>query len=149
MTLHSILLTATEFNCLSAYPDPLRVLAAHKRKAHAELKEKFPKVLKKACFKFLLPSILCEGEKVEVVGIFKNLLRKVRLWWREGSREVCLGFPLSAVKAALDLMSEDVPAPPMLQRGPCVPFPLFGIFHEVKDAEVVPPPYLSNNLLDK
>jgi hypothetical protein len=36
-----------------------------------------------------------------------------------------------------------------LQRGPCVPFPLLRIFHKVKDSEVVPPPNLSNNLLDK
>lgn len=58
--------------------------------------------------------------------------------------------PLSpaAGKAALDLHNENVPAPPVLDGLLNVPKPLLTVFHEVEQADIMPPWNWSNNLLD-
>jgi hypothetical protein len=91
----------------------------------------------------------CEGQKVKVVRVLEDLLCKVRVRRRQGLREIRLRSPLAAMEATLDLVHEDTPAPAVLHRGPHVPFPVPGVFHQIEYSDIMTPRNLSNNLLDK
>ena len=64
-----------------------------------------------------LVGIRCEHEKVEVVGVFEDLLSQIGVRRGQRSLEVGQGFALPVVEMGFDLMLEDRPAPAVLVGG--------------------------------
>ena len=130
-------------------PTSKRILASDKRKSDTEFQQEVTEVINQSAFQIPLMRLFSKGEKLEVVRVLDDLLRKLRLGGRQGASEVggCLALP--AIKAALDLMHQDIAAPAVLDGRPNVPFPFGRVLHVVENSEVVAPRNLSNNLLDK
>ncbi len=98
-------------------------------------------------FEIALVGFLSEGEKVEVVRIFENLLSEIGLRPRESRLEIGDCLPLAAEEPALDLHYEDVPAPAIPDGLLRIPKPLLSGPHEVQKPDVVTPGQLCNRLL--
>ena len=49
-----------------------------------------------------------QGQKVETVGVFGDLLGKVRAWGRQSGVEVCQCLTLALMELALDLEEQNV-----------------------------------------
>jgi len=126
-----------------------RHLAPDKGEPYAEFDEKLTQVFEKAPFEVALLRFRSEGEEIEVVGIFDELLCQIGLRRRESRLEVRQCFSLPPVEAAFDLDHEDVPAPAVLDGLLRVPETLLGGLYHIEDANVVPPGNLSNSLLDE
>ncbi len=58
--------------------------------------------------------IFAEGQEIEIVGVFDDILRQVGLWRRKSTVEIGNGLPLPTMEPALDLMNEHVAAPAVL-----------------------------------
>ena len=102
-----------------------RNLAADEGEPDAEFDEKLAQVREKSPFKVALLCLRCEGEEIEVVRIFDELLCKIGLRWRKSRLEVGHRLSLPPVEAALDLDHEDIPAPSVLDGLLDIPEPLF------------------------
>src|SRR5271157_1702052 len=86
----------------------------------------------KPSFQVSLARILADHQEVEIVGVFRNLLGEVGLRRRQGAIKIGLSPPLTAIQATLDLMHQDIAAPPMLDCRSQVPLPFRGIFDLVE-----------------
>src|SRR3984957_18167904 len=124
-----------------------RNLAADEGEADTEFDQELPQVGEKSSLQIALLRLRREGQEVEVVWILQELLCEVRLRFRKRRLKVRDGFSLTPVKTTLDLEDEHVSAPSVLNRGVNVPKPIVGVFHQVEQADIVPPRNLSNNLL--
>ena len=78
----------------------------------------------------------------------EQLLREIGLWFRKRALEVAECFPLSPVKAGLDVDPKYIPAPSMFNGRLRIPETLFFALDLVQDDAVVKPWQLSSNLLD-
>src|SRR6202042_357248 len=94
-----------------------------------------------------LAGVPSEGEEVEGVGIFDELLGEIglRLW--EGRLEVGDGAALTAVQSALDLHYEDIATPAVLDGLLSIPEPLRRVLHLVQQHTIVGPRQLCSRLL--
>src|SRR5579863_9566697 len=90
---------------------------------------------------------LGHAQEIEVVGVFEDLLRHIRLWRRQLSLEVgqCLPFPL--VQSALDLKNQDILTPAVFERGPQVPLSGRTILDPVQNPQIVAPRQFGNERL--
>ena len=79
------------------------VLAPHKCEARAHLQQEVADMLQQAPFKVALLSVWAEGEKVEVVRVFENLLCQVGLWRRQRLGKVGERASLPAAEIIFDL----------------------------------------------
>ena len=61
---------------------------------------------------------LGHGQEIEVVGVFEDLLRHIRLRRWQLALEVGQGLPFPLVQAALDLKNQDILTPAVFERGP-------------------------------
>jgi len=91
-----------------------RVLAAHKCEPDAEFEKKLAQVLEQATLQIALVRIVAEGEKIEVVGIFGDVPRKVGFRRGQRSVEVGDGSSLPVQSPGFDLVNQDVAAPAVL-----------------------------------
>ena len=103
----------------------------------------------KGAFQIQLVHLFSKGEKLEVVRVLNNLLCKLRLGCRQSATEIGGCLAVQVIKAALDLMHQDIAAPAVLDGCANVPFPFRRVLYIVQSAEVVPPRNLSNTLLDE
>lgn len=90
---------------------------------------------------FNLPFVGClgDGEKVEVLGVFKYPFGEVGARRRQDALEVGQRLPFPLMQSALDLEDENVSAPTVLDRCPEVPLPQNRILELVEeDAEMTP-----------
>src|SRR5208337_805643 len=90
-----------------------------------------------------------EHQKIEVVWILGDFLRKIGLRRQEGAIEVGDGFPLSSMETALDLMDQSGSAPAVLDGGLRVPDLLVAVGNLVEQDAIVEPRQLCSNLLHK
>jgi hypothetical protein len=84
------------------------ILASNEGEALAEFEDEFFDFGQQGEFEFALAERFCEGEEVEDVRVFENLLGKVGLRWREGAMEIVDGFAGASMGLALDLERENV-----------------------------------------
>ena len=117
-----------EVEVLSA--DLERILAADKGESLAQLENESPNLLGQALFDRALFGFGCERQEVEGVGILDELLGELGLLGGQGAMEVGESSALPCEQTTLDLMSEDVTAPAVLDGLACVPFALDGALHE-------------------
>jgi hypothetical protein len=66
-----------------------------------------------------------EREEVEAIEVLDHLLCQLRLRSRQSEREVRQGLALATIKAALNLVNQNLAAPAVLDGLPRVPQPLF------------------------
>ena len=85
--------------------------------------------------------------KVEVVGVFEDLLRHIRVRGRQRTREVGEGLPFPLMQTALDLKDQDIPTPAVFEGGPKVPLSRGTILDPVQDPDIVAPGQFCNELL--
>lgn len=123
------------------------VLASDEGEADAQLNEELAQMRKKPPFEVAFLRLPCEGQEVEVVRVFEELLRKVGLWRREDSLEVRDGFPLALVETAFDVNDEHIAAPTVLNGALDVPEALCGVLDLVQEHAVVEPRQLCSSLL--
>lgn len=116
-----------------------RVLAADKRESDPEFQQKLSNVFEEARFELLLAGFGGERQKIEVVGIFGDLLRQIRLRRRKRPLEVCQGLALPPVELALDLKDENVAAPAVLDGGARVPQALVSFLDLLNQRDVLIP----------
>src|SRR5271157_710675 len=100
-------------------------------------------------FEVSLARILADHQKVEIIGVFRNLLGEVGLRRRQGAIKIGLSPPLTAIQATLDLVHQDIAAPPMLDCRSQVPLPFRRIFDLVEQHAIVEPRNLCSSLLHK
>jgi hypothetical protein len=90
---------------------------------------------------------LGHSQEIEVVGVFEDSLRHIRLWRGQFSLEVgqCLPFPL--VQAALDLENQNILTPAVFESGPEVPFSGGPVLDPVQNPQIVAPGQFGNERL--
>ena len=96
-------------------------------------------MLQQPALQVTLVRFFAEHQKIEVVWILGDLLRKIGLRRREGAIEVGDGFSLAAMETALDLVDQNRPAPAVLDSGPSVPDTLVAVGNLVEQDAVVEP----------
>ncbi|UEC43821.1 MAG: hypothetical protein METHAR1v1_1730002 [Methanothrix sp.] len=114
-----------------------------------KLDEKVAEVRQQRSVKVALRCPLSQAQEVEVVGVLEDLPGQIGLGRGKGPVEVCDRLSLTAEEVALDLVDENVPAPPVLHRLANVPLPFGPIFQLVQDHTVMKPRNLCSNLLQK
>ena len=124
------------------------VLAANEREAFPQFQQEAPDVFKQAAFQIPLVRLTAEREEVEVVRVFEKLLGEVGLRRRQGTVEVVLHLTLTRIKIGVDLVDEDIAAPPVLDGLPHVPLPFRRVLCLVQQSAIVEPGDLSSKLLD-
>src|SRR5439155_5820488 len=124
-----------------------RNLAADESESHAQLDEELSQVRQQFPFEVAFVCFLREGEEIEVVGVFDELLCEVRLRRWESRPEIRDRLPLTAVEAALNLHYQDVPAPAVRYGLLCIPEPLNGALHVIEQSDIMAPRQFCNKLL--
>lgn len=114
-------------------------LTSDEGKTYAELQQELPDVVEQASFEFTLLGLGRKGQEIEIVRIFQDLLREIRLRLWQGTCEVRQRSSLPMVQAAFDLQDEDVAAPAVSNCLFGIPQPLFGGFQLLDQREVVVP----------
>src|SRR5436309_16094862 len=92
-----------------------------------------------AAFEIALKHLRAEGEEIKVVWVFEDLLRELRFGRWQGAVEIGKGPPLPRVESTLDLVNENIAAPPVLDGLPGVPKPLFRVLYLLDEGDVVVP----------
>jgi hypothetical protein len=115
------------------------ILAADEGEALAKLQDQQSQMLDQATLEIALQHFRTKREEVKCIGILENLLGELRLFSRKGAREVGQCAALTSEQIAVDLMSENVPAPAVLDRLPGVPGPFLGRPDSVEKAHVMAP----------
>lgn len=86
-----------------------------------------------------LARCFAEHQKIEVVWVPGDFLRKIGLRRQEGALEVGDRFPLSSMETALDLMDQSGSAPAVLDGGLRVPDLLVAVGNLVEQDADWPP----------
>ena len=124
-----------------------RNLAPDEGEADAQLDEKLAQMCEEFPFQVALLCLLGEGEEVEVVWVFEDLLGEIGLRRRKRSLEIRDGPSLPPIEPAFNLEHEDVSAPAVLDRLLDVPEALHSILHLVEQDAIVEPRQLCSSLL--
>ena len=126
-----------------------RNLAPDKRKSYSQLYEKLAQVCQEFPFEVALLCLFGERQKIEVVGIFNQLLCEVGFRRRESSLKIRDCFPLPPIKAAFDLQHEHVSAPTVEDGLLNVPEAFRRVLHLVEQDAIVEPGQFCSKLLQK
>ena len=100
-----------------------------------------------AGFEFALMKGLFEGEEIENVGVFEELLGQVGMGGGEGLREVGDGGVLATMGLRLNHAGEGVAAPSVGEGLLYIPEPDAGIFDHLHQQDIVSPRQLGNRRL--
>ncbi len=125
------------------------VLTAYKGEPHAELQQEIAQMFQQAPLEFAFLDGGGQAEEIKIVGVLNDLLGELRLLSRKSSVEVAWGSSLAFVEVTFDLMHKDGSAPSVLNGLANVPPTLARILDVFKNADVMTPRDLCNNLLHK
>ena len=123
------------------------ILAADEGEPGAELEEESFDVGDQGPFEVAFGDRISEGEELQVVGVFDELLHELGVAGGESGGEVGRGGADTAVQLAHDLVDEHGPGPAVFDRRSGVPFPHLGVVGLVEQLHVMPPRQLGSNLL--
>src|ERR1035437_4301932 len=124
-----------------------RHLAPDEGETHAEFDEELAQVREKSLFEIALVGFLSEGEKVEVVWIFEDLLCEIGLWSRQCRLEIGNRLSLAPIEPAFNLEDENISTPSVVDGLAGIPEPFLAALHFLQDGEIVIPGQLCKRFL--
>ena len=80
-----------------------------------------------------------QGQKLEGVGIFEDLLGQIRVRRRQGTGKVGQGLPFPLPQLGGDVMGQHVTAPAVLEGGPQIPLPALPVLEPVEQDHMMTP----------
>ena len=125
------------------------ILAAEKGEANAKFEHECLQVLEQTAFEIAFDRVIVEGQEVEVVRIFEQILDKIGLRTGERAHKVGRRLTLAEMKRRIDLERQDISAPAVFDSGTSVPAANLWIIELVEDDAIVEPRDLCSNLLHK
>ena len=102
---------------------------------------------KQPLLKVALARLPAQRQEIEVIRVFQDLLRQIRLGCRQRAREVGRGLPLPEVEVTVDVVRSHRATPPVLHRLAGVPLTLHGIRHRVEQSHDMAPGQIAQHLL--
>jgi len=124
-----------------------RHLPAYEREAAAEFEQEALDVVDESLFDLALAARIHGAEEIEEIGILEHLRGHVRIPRRQRGLEVCEGFSVAFVGAAVDLQAENRLRPPLPQRLPGVPQSRLPIIETLEQGDILAPGQLCNDPL--
>ncbi|WP_412874083.1 hypothetical protein ACL00U_16900 (plasmid) [Curtobacterium poinsettiae] len=122
-------------------------LPAHKREPFAELAESVDDPVDEWLLEVAFLRVAIQGDEVQHIWVFRDLLRQVRLGRWKDLGEVRRRRLQSGMRIGPDLVPEDIPGPAMRSRLGGVPVPELTIVEPVQEDGDVTPWQLCNSLL--
>ena len=90
-------------------------LAADEGESDAEFEKEITNMLQQTALQLTFLGVVCEGEKVKIIWILKDVLGEVRLRRWEGALRIGESLALPEVEAGIDVVIENGPAPAVFE----------------------------------
>lgn len=112
-------------------------LTSNQREADTQFEQKLSKVIEQTTLQIAFMGIVAQREKIEIIGIFRDVARQVRLRQQKRAVEICNRLALTMHPSSFNLVHKDITAPSVLNCRLCIPDTILGRIQFFEDGEVV------------